>query len=240
MTLSISVIVPYRPDGGWRDRAWERVVSPFWSGVVDGWSADAELLISEPEPTGPGHPGDFNHPLAINRAAEAARGDLLLIADADCLPDSRYPRLAEHAIRNGAQWCLPRFYRKLSRDSTEGMLAYNPPRPGSWLVSDAACEWIGDSVSWAGCPIVHREAFRDAGGYDERIAWWGGDDICFGLTMTTLYGDAVRLEGITHLWHPDPPEHNYGHERHPEQWAIVQRYIAAAGDVLAIRQVRDG
>lgn len=235
-TLSISVIVPYRPDGAWRDRAWMHVVSRAWSLVVDEWPADAEIVISTPEPEGPGHPGDFNHPLAINRAAARARGDLLFIADADCLPDPSYPRLAAEAINAGEQWCLPRLYRKLGRPATEAMLGQRGP-----LVYGNAADfdWIGDSVSWAGCPAVPRDAFEDVGGYDERIAWWGADDVAFGLTMTTLYGNARRLEGVTHLWHPDPLEHNYGHERHASQQALVDRYIAAAGDPLKIRQVRD-
>lgn len=238
MIQSLSIIVPYRPDGGWRDRAWDRVVSPALSRLVEEWPADAELLIVEPPPTGPGTPADFNHPLAINRGANAARCDLLMICDADCLPDEDYARLAEHAIRAGAQWARPRHYRKLTRAWTENLLA------GARHDHAAAAgyEWIGDSVSWAGCPIYPRGAFDDVGGYDERIAWWGGDDICMGVSMTALYGPSALLSGVTHYWHPDPPEHNYGHERHAEQWTLVERYLAAAAapdPVRAIRGVRD-
>lgn len=235
MTLSISVIVPYRPDNGWRDQAWERVVAPFWSRVVEEWPGDAEFIVETPAPSGPGHPGDFNHPLAINLGAARAGGDLLLIADADCLPDDDYVRLAEQAIRAGAEWALPRQYRKLTRAWTENLLA--------GVTHDhshaAGYEWIGDSVSWAGCPAIPRAAFDDVGGYDERIAWWGADDCAMGLTLTTLYGPAFRTAGVSHYWHPDPLEHNYGHERHASQQALVDRYIAAAGAADAARAIRE-
>lgn len=239
MTLSLSILVPYRPDGDWRDRSWNLCVGRYLSTIVEHWQGDAELIIETPPPEGPGTPADFNHPLAINRAAERSSGELLMVCDADCLPDPGYMGLAERAIRDGlAQWTLPRFYRMLTERATLnahalGELPVDLTGPGY--------EWIGDSVSWAGCPIYPRAAFLDAGGYDERIAWWGGDDICMGLTMTTLYGPAARVAGVTHLWHPHPPEHNYGHERHPAQWSLVQRYIDAAGapdPATAIRGVR--
>lgn len=232
-TLSLSVLVPYRPDGGWRDRHWRNVVHPYLSALVEHWQADAELLVETPAPEGPGHPGDFNHPAAINAAADRSSGDLLMICDADCLPDPAYARLAERAVQAGAQWVRPRLYRKLSRRATEIGLPVGP-------VPDSAYEWIGDAVSWAGCPIYPRAAFFDVGGYDERISWWGADDVAMGMTMTTLYGESMLLEGVTHLWHPDPIEHNYGHERHRAQQALVDRYTAAAGDPHAIRRVRYG
>lgn len=235
-TLSISVIVPYRPDRAWRDRAWLGVVAPFWDRVIDEWPADAELLVEEPKPSGPGHPGDFNHPLAINRAAQRSTGDLLFVADADTIPDEAYLYLVERAMRDGReQWGLPLEYRKLNREATEDVLLGDPGATRS----DLDYEWVGTGVSWSGCVAVPRQAFFDVGGYDERIAWWGADDVAFGVTMTTLYGNPYRVAGVTHLWHPDPLEHNYGHERHAAQQRLVDRYTAAAGDAHGIRRVRD-
>lgn len=251
MTLSLSILVPYRPDGAERDAAWRNVVSPFWSRVVDQWRADAELIVESPKPSGPGHPGDFNHPLAINRAAARARGDLLLVADADTLPDADYPRLAEAAIRrHSAQWALPRFYRKLSSSASINVgstarwarASRNPVKTNGgavdWRLPEGYYEWIGDSVSWSGCVAIPRRAFRDVGGYDERIAWWGADDVAMGLTLTTLYGEPARLAGVSHFWHPTPLDHNYGHPQHASQQALVDEYIAAAGDPQEIRRVR--
>lgn len=253
MTLSLSILVPYRPDKGARTSAWEYVVAPYWSRVVDDWRADAELIVETPEPSGPGHAGDFNHPLAINRAAARASGDLLLVADADTLPDNDYPWKVERVLRSGhAQWALPRFYRKLTSAAsvnvgsdarwkrasrTPVVIGGNAAEP-DWRLPEGYYEWIGDSVSWSGCVAIPRAAFRDVGGYDERIAWWGADDICMGLTLEALYGPPARIAGVTHFWHPTPSEHNYGHERHVIQQALVDEYIDAARNRDEIRRVR--
>lgn len=253
MTLSLSVIVPYRPDGGERDDTWRYVCAPYWSRIIDDWRSDAELVIETPEPSGPGHPGDFNHPAAINRAAERSSGELLLIADADTVPDDDYPWRVEAGLRrHGAQWALPRFYRKLTRsasinvgsDARWARASRSPVVVGEhevdWRLPEGYYEWIGDAVSWSGCVAIPRSVFFDVAGYDERIAWWGADDVAMGVTLTTLYGEPARLNGVTHFWHPTPLEHNYGHARHTAQQALVDRYTAAAGDASAIRSVRHG
>lgn len=252
MTLSLSILVPYRPDRGRRDAAWQHVVSPYWSRVVDEWRADAELIVETPEPSGPGHAGDFNHPLAINRAAARARGDLLLVADADTLPDADYAWKVERALRAGhAGWALPRFYRKLTSaasvnvgsDARWKRASRTPVQVGGldpvdWRLPEGYYEWIGDSLSWSGCVAIPAKAFADVGGYDERIAWWGADDVAMGLTLETLYGAPARIAGVTHFWHPTPLAHNYGHARHTGQQAIVDDYIHAAGRPDEIRRVR--
>lgn len=253
MTLSLSILVPYRDDKGARSAAWEYVCAPYWSRVVDDWNADAELILETPEPSGPGHPGDFNHPAAINAAAERSRGDLLLIADADTRPDTDYPWLVERALaHHGAQWALPRFYRKLTASASVNLgsdarwkrAGVQPVQTNGgeidWRLPESDYEWIGDSVSWSGCVAIPRAAFLDVGGYDERIAWWGADDICMGLTLEALYGPPARIRGVTHFWHPTPLEHNYGHGRHDEQERLVDDYRAAARNPDRIRSVRYG
>jgi hypothetical protein len=225
----ISVLVPYRPDGGHRDRAWE------W--IRRRWTEfDVELVIEADD--GGEHPGEFNHPRAINRAAARAAGDVFIVADADTAFDPAWVRDAVHRVTDGAaRWCLPRCYDKLTEASTAKLLAGAPTAAiGAYDV-----EWCGDSVSWAGLVVVPREAFDRVGGYDERIAWWGADDVCFGLTMDALWGRHTRVAGAAmHLWHPQPSEHTYGHRRHPGQQALVNRYVAAAENPEAIRKVRFG
>lgn len=224
----VSVLVPYRPDRGYRDRAWK------WN--RRRWEAmpDAELVVSiAPEGRSP---AEFNHPLAINQAAERAKGNILVIADADTAFDPQWVADAANLVETGiAPWVLPRFYDKVGRRSSSEVLGADPLGP----MPDYTPEWHGDSVSWSGLVVVSVEAFEAVEGYDERISWWGADDICFGLTMDALWGKHVRLEGsAVHLWHPQSLADTYGHERHAEQQALVDRYIAAAEDPEAIREVR--
>ncbi len=103
----------------------------------------------------------------------------------------------------------------------------------------AKTDWVGEAVSWSGLVMVPREGFEAVRGYDERISWWGADDCAFALTMNALWGDCARLPGAAfHLWHPAPLDQTYGHQEHRRQQALVDRYIAAAGDPDAISRVR--
>lgn len=229
---NVSVLVPYRPDGGNRQRAWELVCRPYWE------LFDCEIIVETPEPEGPGHPGDFNHPAAINRARERATGDVLIIADADTHPGDPVDmvRLLRTPYRR-VPWVMPMRYSKLSEARTNEELdaGGNARR----IFEADAYEWEGLGVCWSGCVVVRTDDFDHVGGYDERIAWWGADDICFGLTMNALVGKAERHPcGCMHFWHPAPLEHNYGHERHLEQQRIVDAYVRAADDPAAIARVR--
>lgn len=225
--LNCSVLVPYRPDAGWRDAAWERIETR-WQRL------GAEVIVESP---GPGaHPGEFNHPLAINRAAERATRDVLMVADADCGWTLGLPERLVDVVRGGAPWALALDYAQLTKQQTRRLHQLNR-EPTMADLKGAA--WVGRAVSWAGLICITADAFREVGGYDERYEWWGADDMAFGLTADTLLGKHARVPGaVIHYWHPAPLEHNYGHERHQDQYALGERYKAAAGDVDAMRCVR--
>lgn len=228
----LSILVPYRPGEPWRDRAWQVGVRPAWQRYVQAFGA--ELLVESP---GAGaHPGEFNHPLAINRARARASGDVLVIADADTAfdPDS-WVAAAIGRIVTGAHWVLPEEYWQLSAAQTQGKLGAS----GEWVDDPSRADWVGYAASWSGVVVVTSAAFDEVGGYDERWAWWGSDDAAFSKCMDTLVGPAVRLLGrCLHHWHPRPAEHHYGHPHHAEQHALQERYDAAAGDPDAMRRVR--
>lgn len=231
MLDGVSVLVPYRPDGGYREQAWESVVRDAWE------QSGAELIVESP---GPGaSPAEFNHPAAINAAASHASGGVLIVADADCLwTPTNLPSLLVEAVQGGAHWAMARRYAQLTASQSRRLVKRSAP-PSEVLLQRA--KWVGDSVSWAGLICMRAGDFASVGGYDERWAWWGADDAAFGLSMETLVGPHVRVPGsILHLWHPTPLAHNYGHERHPEQYALGERYKAAAGDREAMLQVRFG
>jgi hypothetical protein len=228
---SVSVLVPYRPDGGYREQAWEHLLGPSWA------ASGAEVIVESP---GDGaHPGEFNHPLAINTAAAKASGDVFLIADADTYWTKGLPELLVEAVRGGAPWAMPRHYAKLTVTQSRSLVKGRPSQSVAGL--HARAHWVGDSVSWSGLVCVPQAAFHEVGGYDERWEFWGADDVAFGLSLDTLVGEHVRIEGsCLHLWHPEPLGQTYGHSRHREQYALGERYKAAAGDAAAMREVRFG
>lgn len=234
----ISVLVPYRPDGAHRQRTWDWL-RQRWAMLCP----EAEVIVQGDD--GGAHPGQFNHPLAINRAAERASHDVFIVADCDTAFDPGWVREAARLVAAEAEpWVMPRFYDKLTARATDILLSSSPATP---LDEDniapmvAQREWRGDSICWSGLVVVHRSGFETVGGYDERIAWWGGDDICFGLTMDALVGRHHRLDGsAVHCWHPAPSEQTYGHERHAVQQELVDRYITAAENAAHLRHVRFG
>jgi hypothetical protein len=221
----LSVLVPYRPDGGYRDKAWA-VIEPAWRRL------GVELVVESP---GDGvSPGDFNHPKAINRARERATRPLLCIADADTGFDPKWPALAAAALADHA-WVLPAEYWQMSmRQSRAARNGYLPPRD-----AQLDADWVGYGVSWSGLVFVNADAFDLVEGYDERWEWWGSDDAAFAITLGTLVSPAHRLIGrALHFWHPRPMENHYGHPRHQAQHELCKAYEAAAGDPDAVARVR--
>lgn len=228
----LSVIVPYRPDHGHRDKSWAWVKAR-WETLLP----EAEIIVASDD--GGSSPGEFNHPLAINRAVKQSLGDVLLIADADTAFDPHWVQRAHLLVEcRECAWVMPTYYDKLTPAFSEWVLEQDTRLIIEPTIDDI--EWEGKSVSWSGLVVVPREGFNFVEGYDERFAWWGADDVAFGLTMDALWGKHTRLKGAAyHLWHPQPTTDT----RHPSaRWQnmLVERYKAAAEDADAIREVRFG
>ncbi len=231
---NVAVVVPYRDDGGWRADAWTQVVRPAWEALAA--REHCKLIVAEAPPGD--HPGEFNHPLAINSGAERApvECEYLIVADADCAWTAGLPEALVQTVRYGGPWALPEHYTKLTRTQTRRVLR-GTTQPVAALAANA--EWSGRRASWAGLVCVGVDDFWELGGYDERYTYWGADDMAFGLAADTLLGAHERVEGhVIHLWHPTPLAHNYGHKRHRVQYDLGERYKAAVGDPAAMRAVR--
>lgn len=220
-----SVLVPYRSDGGHRDRLWGWILRR-WELLVP----EAEVILSEAPPGA--HPGEFNHPWAINRAAEMASHDVFIVADADTAFDPGFIHRAVAMVADEqAPWVLPRFYDQLDEPSTRQIIGSDPAGP----IGDYSVGWRGDSVSWSGLVVVPRAGFEEVGGYDERWEYWGGDDVAFACSMNTLWGPVERIEGAAmHLWH----ERNGLDAQPRNQHDLMHAYLAADGDPEAIRAVQ--
>jgi hypothetical protein len=231
----ISALVPYRSGEEFRDEswAWNR---RRWEMLLP----EVEVIVGEED--GGDDPGHYNHPLAINRAAKQASGNVFVIADADTAFDPAWILEAARLItEDGAPWVLPTWYDKLNHRSSRRILGMDPDYDITANLDRYRLEWRGESVAWSGMVVVPREAFEAVGGYDERYAKWGADDMAFGLSMDTLWGPHTRLPGSCfHFWHPAPLSQTYGHDRHREQYDLGERYKAAAGDPAAMTEVRFG
>jgi hypothetical protein len=226
--VTVSALVAYRTTlDGHRDAAWHREVRPYLELVCD------EVIVETPAPASDGSPDDFNKPEAINRARARASGDVLLIADADTYPgDVRdMVRLLRTPWKH-VPWVLPQRYRKLTREGTQAMLYGRGALDAEWI------EWEGNGVSWSAGVVCRAEDFDTVGGYDERFASWGADDVAFALTMNALVGPVERHPcSSLHYWHPGAE----GRAQTPAQHDLMYRYIdAAVLGAAAVRAVRFG
>src|SRR5690606_22804895 len=95
--VSVSVVIPYRPDGGSRDRALAWVLDR-WARECAGWQ-----VIVESDAEDDASP--WRKGLAVAHGLTLARGEVVVVADAD----SWSPGVREAAARvaAGAPWIMP-------------------------------------------------------------------------------------------------------------------------------------
>lgn len=225
----ISALIAYRTTlDGWRDAAWNLEVRPFLELVCD------EVIVETPLAARDGSPDDFNKPAAINAARARARGDVLLIGDADTHPGAvgDMVRLLNTPWKH-VPWVLPQRYVKLTEAATREYL-YAPARAGR----ESDYEWVGYSRSWSGGVVCRADDFDTCGGYDERFASWGADDVAFAMTMNALVGPVERHPcACYHYWHPGAENRAQPGDQHD----LMYRYLdAAAISADAVRAVRFG
>ena len=226
--MKVSIVVPFRPDGAERDRNWAYVrkryetLYPDWE-IVEG-------TCGEPWRKG----------VAVNAAVKRARGDVLIISDADVLIPAQALRDAVKRLDKAA-WVVPhRMVYRLSEETTQavldGRLVANPkPLRGGVIRTRRG-------ASGGGITVTRREGYEAVGGIDERFEGWGGEDICFAMALDTLIGPHLRLnEVMWHLYHEamprrdGGPNHQHGGRASEESEALAAEYVKASGDPVAMQ-----
>lgn len=195
--MTLSVIIPWRDSGcDWRMKSVRWLVERY-----DLLFPDIELILGGVDMTGP-----FNRSAARNEAIAEARGDVLLIADADTVFQPDQIETGLDALEQGAPWVIPyslgRYYN-LSADETIRTWREAPDAVIAEPDDHRLYEHKIDS--WAGMLLVSRENYDKVGGYDERFKGWGYEDNAFRAALDHHVGPHQRVDGYTlHLWHPAP------------------------------------
>lgn len=216
-----SVIVPFRGDGAERSRNWE------WCKARLEWQlkgVDGELIVADS-----GH-SPFNRAASRNEGAARARGDLLMLIDADGANDN-WIEAGEEVSRH-AGWTIcyqePDGYVALTKEVTEHLLTTSPDAPLEEVVPGA---WYERVHSYAGCIVVRAKEFRIVRGYDARFQGWGYEDDAFREVMETVVGPARRVPGDhVHLWHPHVESERFRQPHIGENRNLANSYGAARGN----------
>jgi GT2 family glycosyltransferase len=180
-------------------------------------------------------PGGAELPLAQarNAAAEAARGDLLVFIDVDCIP---HPGLvADYAAAAGrTRGVLMGEVLYLPDGATGGGFDFarfdtlgerhsdrrGPPAEGEARCNDYRCFW---SLNFA----IGRTEWSRTGGFDESFTGYGGEDTDFGRTCDACDVPIWWTKGarVYHQYHPHamPPVHHLrsvlqNADRFAEKW----------------------
>jgi|GEM_PF-708044 len=152
---------------------------------------------------------EFNKSKALNVAARAARGQFLMIHDADYVVPKDYVAECCRVLQQVEGVRPSRFNFHLDQTSTEAFM-----RDLKW---PTACypEFI---VQNNPTPMALRaSSYWEIGGHDESFVGWGGEDVEFLSRLRTLsVAEGGWLPAI-HLWHPAAPRKASGHRNQQQQ-----------------------
>jgi len=244
----VSLLVPFRADNARRAETWNWL-RQYWEHELPG----AEIIVSTDDHI------PFCKTAAVNKAADKAKGDILVILDADCYLSGEVIEYCAQEIRKERKrgnrlWFMPyrHFYRLTETASLEILNSdpagtyprYFAAQPASYNLEHSSANDIGH---WFGAliQIMPREAFFMVGGMDTRFYGWGGEDVAFMHALDTLYVSHKTVpSGVIHLWHPsigtNAKDRKWiGQEKPGRNSNLASRYHQAMGDAGIMRDLVD-
>ncbi|MFC6022988.1 galactosyltransferase-related protein [Plantactinospora solaniradicis] len=185
--MRVGIVVPWRDDGPERAKA-KAVTETRLRQMLPG----AEYVEADS-----GH-DDFNRAASRNlgvRLAEAAGCEVVVICDADSIPEEAPLRAAIEAASDD-RLHLP--YTRFVSLSERGTTQYLSGMPVD--LCRVLLDW---EESVGGCLVITPAAYWRAGGQDERFLGWGCEDTAFHVDCEKTLGATVRHSGaLVHLYHP--------------------------------------
>ena len=183
--MGVSVVVPFMSDEPWRLRARDHVT---------GWYRAQGYDVIEGA-----CPGTWRKAVAVTDAARRASGEILVVADADCLCDGVAQAVA--AVEAGAPWAIPHtLVHRLDEAATEAVYAGVSP-----AVTTGRAQRPYRGFAGGGIVVLPRDTW-DRIPIDPRFEGWGQEDEAWAIALTVLSGTPWRgPDPLYHLHHPPLP-----------------------------------
>lgn len=214
----VSVLVPWKPDGGPRDRAWE------W--IRDRYAAvhpEYEVVVGQC--SGP----EWRKGEAVADALSRATGWTLVIADADCIvaPPALRDAVAITETQPEVGWVIP--HRNVLRidDAPTREIVAGPPTRADFAELPLQRKAY-EGYAGGGMLVIERSRYEAAGGIPTVFRGWGAEDEALAVILDTLIGPHARLEhDLVHLYHPQ--ERRFTHARYQANRALFHDVLARDG-----------
>jgi len=200
-------LVPWRADGGHRERLWAHC-HKLW----------AQALPDIPIVIGASPEGPFNRSAAINDAAWG-NWDVGVVLDADVIANPDHVLDAIWLASSTGRVALPydRF-TGLNTSMTERILR---GYAGDW---ERGARFRSNRHE-SSIVCIPRALWDEIGGFDERFVGWGQEDVAFIQAARVLGGGIERIAGtVFHLWHPRAPERDKAQPDYVANQALGERY----------------
>ena len=213
--MRVVILVPYRPDGGQRDKLWT-FCKEWLQRIKPDWP-----IFEHPGPS-----GLFNRSAAINLASDAAGPwDIAFVMDTDVIVNEEgMLKCLETAMGGGL--AIPHSVRvDLTQRGTSIVL--NGSR-SSWVRPGMVAKRWTDSVSL--CVAVPRLLWDKLGGFDPNFVGWGYEDSAF-IAACDRMGVPLTIHDTEafHLWHArsDNPHRQ-------ANWDLLQVYEDSESNLGAL------
>lgn len=193
--MNVSVLVPFRDEPGTTRKA-------SWQWLRKRWKAtfgNFQIVIGKDTGT------PFSKTTAVNDAYTRAKGDVLVIADADSWVEPANLLLGiEYALRHDVLVIPWSESWRLTPEDSEAIMAQSPDvqNPLTKQIKDRCTDFRPAPETGAMMLVLKRECFERVGGMDPRFRGWGSEDVAFAIACQTMLGmNKVMLGPAWSLWH---------------------------------------
>lgn len=152
--------------------------------------------------------GAWSKGRAVRAAIDQTDADVLIVADADSIPEPDALRACLAAL-DTHPWATPHIkVRRLRDEWTEKLLKRPAHLP---IPYDHRARFVERAIyggpAGGGITVLPRSTYL-ACPIDPRFEQWGGEDLAWGRALARTVGDPHRVDSpLLHLWHPPAANH---------------------------------